>query len=167
MKPAFLPLGPRQLPRVHAQCHSPATEPGHDTYHPQALLWGYTTGEWGRGDKSELVYRGSSLRVTHMRLCSTLLLVVTSSEDVAMVSPTTRQTQMLKLGTGAGREVDSRARFPPLIAVSVYFLLLSLGSTDWVVFNEQLWSLRNQEHTTSMVLGRGPPSCYVQTWPGP
>ena len=51
MKPAFLPLGPRQLPRVHAQCHSPATEPGHDTYHPQTLLWGYTTGEQGeQGD---------------------------------------------------------------------------------------------------------------------
>uniref|UniRef100_A0A5F9CG35 Endoplasmic reticulum-Golgi intermediate compartment protein n=1 Tax=Oryctolagus cuniculus TaxID=9986 RepID=A0A5F9CG35_RABIT len=35
---------PRQLPRVHAQCHGPATESGHDTCHPQALLRGHVTG---------------------------------------------------------------------------------------------------------------------------
>lgn len=60
-----------------------------------------------------------------------------SSEDVATVSPTTQHTQMLRLGTGAGREADSRVQFPPLIAVLACFLLLALSSTDWVVFNEQ------------------------------
>ena len=40
------PPGPGQLPRVHTQCHSPAAEPGHDSCHPQALLWGHAAGEW-------------------------------------------------------------------------------------------------------------------------
>lgn len=41
------PPGPGQLPRVYTQCHGSATEPGHDPCHPQALVWGYTTGEQG------------------------------------------------------------------------------------------------------------------------
>lgn len=63
-----------------------------------------------------------------------------SSEDVAVVSvvsPTTRQTQMLRLEPGAWREVDSRVWLSPSAAVSVCFLLLSLSSTGWVVFNER------------------------------
>lgn len=46
-KLSISPPGPGQLPRVHTQCHSPATEPGHDPCHPQALLWGHAAGERG------------------------------------------------------------------------------------------------------------------------
>lgn len=44
-----------------------------------------------------------------------------------MVSPTTQQTRILRLGTGAGREVDSRVQLPPLIAV---FGLFSVAITE-------------------------------------
>uniref|UniRef100_A0A8C4PN13 Endoplasmic reticulum-Golgi intermediate compartment protein n=1 Tax=Equus asinus TaxID=9793 RepID=A0A8C4PN13_EQUAS len=54
---------PWQLPCVHTQRHSPATEPRHDPCHPQALLWGHAAGP--ECPRSFQCSRGS--RQTHLQ----------------------------------------------------------------------------------------------------
>lgn len=68
----------------------------------------------------------------HEVLFTRLLFVLSSG-----MPPATQQTEMLRLGTGTRREVDSRVQLTPLTTVSFHFLLVSLSSPDWAVFNKQ------------------------------